>query len=199
MKNCLAEAFEQRRSIYQIGNQETVSGNRIAEIVEGMVKHCPSAFNSQSGRVVVLLGEHHHKLWQIVEDTLRKIVPAEKFEPTKEKIASFDKGYATVLFFEDQSVVEALQDKFPAYAQNFPLWSLQSSGMLQYMVWTALEKEGLGCSLQHYNPLIDLMVAEEWDLPNSWRLVSQMPVGSVEAPAGDKSFESIEKRVKVFK
>lgn len=199
MKNCLAEAFEQRRSIYQIGNQEIVSGNRIVEIVEEMVKYCPSAFNSQSGRVVVLLGEHHHRLWQIVEETLRKIVPAEKFGPTKEKIASFDKGYATVLFFEDQSVVESLQDKFPTYAQNFPLWSLQSSGMLQYMIWTGLEKEGLGCSLQHYNPLIDLTVAEEWDIPNSWRLISQMPIGNVEAPAGDKSFEPVEKRVKVFK
>ncbi len=105
----------------------------------------------------------------------------------------------TILFFEDQSEIEALQDKFPAYAQNFPLWSLQSSGMLQYMVWTALESLGLGCSLQHYNPLIDLDVAKEWGVPTSWKLISQMPVGSVEAAASEKTFESIEKRVKVFK
>ena len=27
--------------------------------------------------------------------------------------------------------------------------------MLQLVVWTALEAEGLGATLQHYNPLID--------------------------------------------
>lgn len=199
MEGCLAEAFENRRSIYQLGNERIVSENRIVEIVEQMVKFCPSAFNSQSGRVAVLLGENHHKLWQIVENTLRKVVPAEKFSSTKEKIDSFDNGYATILFFEDQNVVESLQDRFPDYAHNFPLWSLQSSGMLQYMVWTALENQGLGCSLQHYNPLIDLDVAKEWGLPASWKLISQMPVGSVEAVAGEKSFEPVEKRVKVFK
>lgn len=75
----------------------------------------------------------------------------------------------------------------------------QSSGMLQYMVWAALENEGAGASLQHYNPLIDDAVAAEWKLPASWKLISQMPVGSREAPAGEKTFESIEKRVKVFK
>ena len=36
----------------------------------------------------------------------------------------------------------------PALAQAFPAWSLHQSGMLQYIVWTALEKEGLGASLQ---------------------------------------------------
>ena len=92
-----------------------------------------------------------------------------------------------------------LQRNFPLYADNFPLWSLQSSGMLQYMVWAALENEGAGASLQHYNPLIDDAVAAEWKLPASWKLISQMPVGSREAPAGEKTFEPIEKRVKVFK
>lgn len=36
----------------------------------------------------------------------------------------------------------------PALAQAFPVWSLHQTGMLQYIVWTALEKEGLGASLQ---------------------------------------------------
>lgn len=53
--------------------------------------------------------------------------------------------------------------------------------------------EGAGASLQHYNPLIDDAVAAEWKLPASWKLISQMPVGSREAPAGEKTFEPIEK------
>lgn len=36
----------------------------------------------------------------------------------------------------------------PALAQAFPVWSQHQTGMLQYIVWTALEKEGLGASLQ---------------------------------------------------
>lgn len=37
----------------------------------------------------------------------------------------------------------------------FPAWSQQTSGMHQLVVWTALKEEGLGTSLQHYNPLLD--------------------------------------------
>lgn len=68
---------------------------------------------------------------------------------------SFKAGYGTVLFFEDQSIVKSLQEQFALYADNFPIWSQQTSGMHQLVVWTALEGEGLGATLQHYNPLID--------------------------------------------
>ena len=106
---------------------------------------------------------------------------------------------STILFFEDMDIVRGLQEKFPLYADNFPKWSLQSNGMLEYIVWTALAEKNIGASLQHYNPLIDEVVAKEWKLPESWQLLAQMPFGSIEAPADDKSFEPIEKRVKVFK
>ena len=129
----------------------------------------------------------------------KKIVSADKFAATAAKIDSFAAGYATILFFEDQAVVKNLEEKFPLYADNFSPWSLQSSGMLQYMVWVSLENEGAGASLQHYNPLIDDAVIKEWNLPPTWKLISQMPVGSKELPADEKTFEPIEKRVKVFK
>lgn len=32
--------------------------------------------------------------------------------------------------------------------------------MLQ-LVWTLLEAEGLGCNLQHYNPMIDARISEQ--------------------------------------
>lgn len=78
--------------------------------------------------------------------------------------------------------VETLQKNFPSYAENFPIWSMQSAGMLQYAVWTALSQEGLGASLQHYNPLIDASVHAEFQLPASWKLLAQMPFG---APASE--------------
>jgi len=199
MKDNLYEAMEARRSIYALGRQETVSEDKIISVVTHAVKYCPSAFNSQSGRVAVLFKQQHLRLWEIVKQCLKKVVPSEKFAATEAKIDSFAQGFATVLFFEDQSVVESLEKEFPLYADKFSQWSLQSSGMLQYMVWISLENEGLGASLQHYNPLIDAEVHREWKLPETWALISQMPVGSMEAPAGMKSFEAVEKRVKVFK
>ncbi|MCJ8014852.1 nitroreductase family protein [Paenibacillus sp. KQZ6P-2] len=191
-------AIKERRTIYGISKDVAVSDEKIMEIVNEAVKHTPSSFNSQSARVVVLLGEQHDKLWNLTEQTLKAIVPAENFAPTADKMAAFRSGYGTVLFFEDNAVIEGLQSQFESYKDNFPIWSLQSSGMLQLVIWTALEAEGLGASLQHYNPLIDQKVASEWNLPASWKLMAQMPFGKVVAPAGEKQFQPLEDRVKVF-
>ena len=100
------EALKERRSIYAISKESGVSNERIQEVINEAVLHTPSAFNSQSARVVVLFGENHNKLWDITEASLKKIVPEENFAPTKEKIDSFRNGYASVLFFEDQNVVK---------------------------------------------------------------------------------------------
>lgn len=197
--DCLAEAVVKRRSIYQLGKDEIVSPQKIIEMINTAVKYAPTAFNSQSARVVVLFGENYKKFWQMVMAKLREIVPAEKFAATEDKINSFMQGYGTVLFFEDEAVIEALQKKFPLYQDNFPKWSLQSGGMLQFIIWTMLEKAGLGASLQHYNPLIDADTAKMFDIPATWKLLAQMPFGSVAAPADEKTFLPLEERIKVFK
>jgi uncharacterized protein len=192
-------AVEKRRSIYGISKDIDVTDDRIQEVINHAVKHTPSSFNSQSGRVVVLLGEHHNKLWDITTETLRKIVPADSFSATEEKMNGFKNGYGTVLFFEDQAVVEGLQKQFELYKDNFPVWSEHSNGMLQYVIWTALEIEGLGANLQHYNPIIDDEVKQEWNVPSSWKLIAQMPFGKKVAEAGDKDFMPLEERIKIFK
>ena len=192
-------AIEKRRSLYAINNEKVVSEDRVQEIVEFAVKHTPSAFNSQSARVVVLFGEQSNKLWTLTTETLRHIVPAENFASTQEKMDMFNAGYGTILFFEDQSVVEGLQSQFDLYADKFPIWSYEASGMLQLVVWTALEAEGLGATLQHYNPLIDDEVKATFNIPDSWRLTAQMPFGKPVAPAGEKQYNPVEDRVKVYK
>jgi uncharacterized protein len=192
-------AVEQRRSIYGISKDINVTDDRIQEVIDHAVKHTPSSFNSQSGRVVVLLGEHHNKLWDITTETLRKIVPADSFSATEEKMNGFKNGYGTVLFFEDQAVIEGLQKQFELYKDNFPVWSEHSNGMLQYVIWTALEIEGLGANLQHYNPIIDDEVKQEWNVPSNWKLIAQMPFGKKVAEPGDKDFMPLEERIKVFK
>jgi len=67
------------------------------------------------------------------------------------------------------------------------------------MLGTALELEGLGATLQHYNPLIDDEVKAAWHIPSSWKLIAQMPFGNPVSPAGEKEFQPLSERVKVFK
>ncbi|EOR28018.1 MULTISPECIES: nitroreductase family protein [Clostridium] len=193
------DAIKERRSIYSISKESPISDEKIKEIVEYSVKHVPSSFNSQSSRAVVLLGESHDKLWDITMEALRKIVPEENFASTEQKVNSFKAGYGTVLYFEDFNVIEALQNQFALYKDNFPVWAEQTSGMLQFAIWTALSMEGLGATLQHYTELIEVEVKREFNLPSSWKMVAQMPFGKGTAPAGEKEFTSIEERVKVIK
>lgn len=198
MSKNFREAIENRRSVYAISKETTISQEEIKNIVEHSIKHVPSSFNSQSARVVVLFGEQHDKLWEITRETLRKIVPEQAFASTSEKIDSFKNGHGTVLYFEDQAVVEDLQEQFALYKDNFPIWSLQSNGMLEFAIWTELESAGLGASLQHYNPLIDEEVKAQWNLPDKWKLLAEMPFGKPLAPAGEKAFLPLEDRVKLF-
>ena len=132
----IKQLVENRRSYYAIDKSSPISDQEIRDIIEHAVKYVPSAFNSQSARVVLLLGENHDKLWEITRETLRKIVPADSFSSTDDKINGFKNGYGTILFFEDEEVIEGLQEQFSLYKESFPVWSLQSSGMLQYTVWS---------------------------------------------------------------
>lgn len=198
MTRTFTEAMANRRSIYALGNRKTIEDEKIRSLVEFAVKNVPSAFNSQSARVVLLFGAESNRFWTITRETLKKIVPSDAFSKTAEKLSSFDAGLGTVLFFEEQAIVEKLMDGFPLYKDNFPIWSLESNGMLEFAIWTSLEDAGLGASLQHYNPLVDDAVRKAWDLPSSWKLVAEMPFGSVEGAAGDKDYSPIEERVKVF-
>ncbi|MDO4694547.1 MAG: nitroreductase family protein [Eikenella sp.] len=194
----LQQAAQTRRSVYALNKNLPLPAAEVVEIIRHAVLHTPSSFNSQSTRVVVLFGAEHEKLWQFAEDALRAIVPAESFDPTRKKLDGFKAAAGSVLFFEDQTVVNSLQARFPAYADNFPVWAEHTDAMHQYAVWTTLAAAGIGASLQHYNPLIDDAVAKEWRIPADWTLRAQMVFGGIEKPAGKKTFEPLEGRLKVF-
>ena len=58
--------------------------------------------------------------------------------------------------------------------------------MHQYMLWTAFETEGLGCNLQHYNPLPDEEVQKVWGVPKEWEAKGQLVFGQPQAGARDE-------------
>lgn len=198
MTKTFQEAMAHRRSYYALKNESPITDNEIIDIVHSAVKHVPSAFNSQSTRVVVLLHDKHQRVWEITKDVLRKIVSAEAFGNTKNKIeSSFQSGYGTLLFYEDQRPVKALQEQFPRYADNFPIWSQHTNAMHQFAIWTMLEDAGFGVSMQHYNPLIDELVAKEFNIPAEWTLIAQMPFGAPAGEPGEKDYQPLSDRVLV--
>ena len=196
MKQEFTDLLKRRRSRYDLTGKSTLPREEIIKLVQDCVKHTPSPFNSQSTRVLLLCGVRHKQFWDIVRHELQQVIPAEKFAPTEEKVASFSAAYATLLFFEDWHIVESLQAQFPAYKDSFPLWAYQANAMAEFAVWTALAENGMGASLQHYNPLVDLEVHRQFHVPLDWKLIAQMPFGVALHPhAPEKTFLPLEERV----
>ena len=189
-----------RRSIYALGDNLSQTPEEIFDLVKQTIKNSPTAFNSQTVRVVVLFGKSSDKVWEIVEDALRKIAKSpDAFEQTKSKIDSFKAGYGTILYFTDTTIVHQLENDYPSYAANFANWAEQGLGGAQQAVWTALAEQGIGASLQHYNPLIDDAIHQVFNLAADWQLRAEMPFGSIEAPAGEKAQLDDEEMFKLIK
>lgn len=189
-----------RRSIYALGDNLSQTPEEVFDLVKQTIKNSPTAFNSQTVRAVVLFGKSSDKVWEIVEDALRKIAKSpDAFEKTKAKIDSFKAGYGTILYFTDTTIVHQLENDYPSYAANFANWAEQGLGGAQQAVWTALAEQGIGASLQHYNPLIDDAIHQAFNLPADWQLRAEMPFGSIEALAGEKTHLDDEEMFKLIK
>lgn len=201
MSGTFASLAEKRRTFYNLGKTLPVSDDAVIEIIKEAIRQAPSAFNSQSSRALILLGKEHEKFWELTREQLRKLVPADKFQPTSDKMDGFAAAAGSVLFFEDQDVVKGLQESFPSYADNFPVWSEHSTGIAQHAVWLALAEKGLGVNLQHYNPLVDADVQAQWNVPASWKLRAQLNFGSIaaETPVAAKTFIENDERFIIAK
>ena len=182
--------FSERRSVYTLSGESTISDERLEELVQEVLLAAPSAFNTQSTRIVVLLSDQHRKLWDIVHAALKPFVEGEQAVVTATKIKGFQRAYATILFFEDPRPYEPLAS-FKIYADKFESWRDQTNAMHQLLLWTAISSEGLGGNLQHYNPLVDDEVKKAWSIDADWKLLSQLvigkPVGDPPAPKEKKS------------
>lgn len=198
MKEEMLKLAKKRRTIYALGRDVKQDKQELTKLIEDVMKEAPSAFNSQSTRAVIAFGAAHDRIWEIVRAALQKVMKdAAAFKNTSAKIDGFQAAFGTVLTFTDMDVVHNLEEQFPTYADNFYDWSEQAVGNANFIVWTALAENGIGANLQHYNPLIDAAIAKEFNLPQSWKLRSQMPFGSIKAPAGEKEFMADDQRFKV--
>lgn len=199
MVNEFLNLIEQRRTIYALAKNVAQTPEYLTDLIQRTIRESPSSFNSQSSRAVILFNAEHEKFWNFVNQELQTYATDEAAAvKTAAKMDSFAAGVGTVLFFEDMSVVEDLQTRFALYAENFPIWAEHSTAMAQFATWTALHTEGLGASLQHYNPIVDKQVHAEWDIPKNWKLRAQLVFGSIEAEAKAKTYIEDTERFKVF-
>lgn len=196
--HALHDAHKNRRTVYTLNNQLPVAKQSVIDAVEHAILHTPSSFNSQSTRILVLFGEEHQKLWDMCSVQLKAIVGDGDFSATKDKMASFRAAAGTILFYEDQTVVKELQKQFPTYADSFPVWSEHTNAMHQYAIWVALRQMGIGANLQHYAPVFEKQVANEFNVSSNWQLIAQMPFGGIVEPAGEKSFKPVSERMRVL-
>lgn len=200
MSNQFLDLINKRRTIYAIGKNVEHTPEYLTDLIQNAIKQSPSSFNSQSSRAVILFNAQHEKFWGFVKDKLKSYAKDEAAAAkTDAKMDSFAAGVGTVLFFEDMDVIAGLQEKFPSYAENFPIWAEHSTAIAQFAVWSALHVDAVGASLQHYNPIVDEQVHAEWDVPANWKLRAQLVFGSVEDEPNSKGYIDDAARFKVFK
>ena len=192
------ETIKQRRSIYQLSSSLDYSKEEITKLVNEIVVESPTAFNMQSCKVILIFGNAHKKVWDITTTTLKAQIPEDKFGPTKDKMEMFKNAAGTILFFEDDNIVNQYKEQFPTYAASFDMFAAHGLGILQGNIWNALAEKHIGANLQHYNPLIDEEVKREWNVPEGWRLVSQMVFGKIEEVPEPKEKLAASERVLVF-
>lgn len=190
--------LKKRCSIFELGKKVEHSQAYIAEFIQESVRCCPSAYNSQSTRIVVLFGESHQKFWDLVKEVQRKNVAGHVFEAVAWKIDQCVAAFGTVLFFEDQATIQQLQKKMPLSAEDFPVWSEQTSGMAQFAVWTSIADAGMGASLQHYNPAIDYTVSEYFGIDPNWLMRAQLVFGSIEGNAPKRVEPEDKERFRIY-
>jgi len=200
-----SDAIKLRRSIYALNNTSPISNEKIVQIVKDAMHHVPSSFNSQSARLLVLLGADHTKFWEMAMSCHHEAAGSDtaKWERTNPRMEGLKKAYGTIVFYEDSATVRQFQDKFPAYHDIFPEWSVQSGGMHQFVLWTALEAEGLGANLQHYQVVesVSKKASEIWGVDKDWDMAAQLVFGGVEdggRPTEAKEKKSTDETVKVF-
>ena len=172
--------------------QTLTTQDEVIKKIETLTELVPDAFNMKSARVIVTLNDKQNQLWDTIYNAFEGKV-------AREKIDGFKAAAGTVLYFIDNNVVKTMQEKFPLYASNFPIWANQANGMLQIAIWTALRELNIGANIQHYNPVIDKAVAKLFDVPENYILIAQMPFGGIIEEPDPKDKEDISLRVKVKK
>ena len=185
------EIIKKRRSYYNLSEDVDLSNEEIKYLVEDVLNTTPSHMNAQTTRVVLLFDEKSKEFWNKVNETFDNKIKEEKFH-------GFYHAKGTALFFIETDEIKKQEKDIPSYKEYFETWGHHSAAMLELNLWQALRDENIGASNQHYNPVIDSWVKEDYDLPDSWELIAEMPFGKIEEEPEAKEKKPIGEILKVF-
>lgn len=192
------DLVEKRRSIYALGTDSEYSKKDIEKRIREVVKQVPSAFNSQTTRVVVLFDEANNKFWDHIYNVQKDILDGGMQDWMSGVVTGAKNGIGTVLFFEDLDAAK----KMPTEGARTEAYKQNNNANAQYAVWLALAEMDLGASLQHFNvgyeQGFDKATREMFNLPETYEMIAQMPFGSIEQEAGEKEHIDTDVQVKVF-
>jgi predicted oxidoreductase (fatty acid repression mutant protein) len=76
-----------------------------------------------------------------------------------------------------------------------------AAGMLQYMVWTALECAGMGANLQHFpqlSPVTAPVIGDVLGTPKNWVVSAMIPFGEKTAEAAPRTYNAVDDKVLVI-
>lgn len=86
-----------RRSVYSLNSNSPISDKRIQDLTYQTLRGVPSAFNSQSTRIVVLVKAEHRKFWDMTKETfLADIEDEEAKKSLGGKLEGYKNAYGSV-------------------------------------------------------------------------------------------------------
>lgn len=180
------EAMEARRSIRTLSRDANVGREEVVALIEQALTWVPSGYNMQAVRLLLLTGREHQRFWNESFETLMQGKDEAARAKTRKKFDGFAGGMGTVLFFDDMDTLARIQAENPKYASTMEEWMYHGQGMMQYGIWTGLVDLGLAVCIQHYNPIVDTLVAVNWNVPEHWTLRAQMPFGGPQESPGPR-------------
>lgn len=93
----VVDLAKNRRTYYKLSADLPITKERVQEVVNELVLHCPTPYNAQATRVVILFGDEHKRLWQIVSEVMEPILaPKIGVEAFTERFTGFKNSAATV-------------------------------------------------------------------------------------------------------
>lgn len=193
------QVIKDRRSIYAIGNNSEHSIEDIVASIRETQKDVPTAFNSQTSRLVILNGESNTKFWDLILEVQESVLDKATWDFMSPIMHGAKNGIGTVLFFEDRDAVA----KMPTQGARTEAYKQNNSANSQYATWLALAEMNLGGSLQHFNvgyeQGFDKAIREMFNLPDSYELIAQLPFGSIEQAADAKDYMDTNVQVQLIK
>ncbi|XJS10755.1 nitroreductase family protein [Aerococcaceae bacterium WGS1372] len=192
------QLVKNRRSIYALGTNSDFSIDEIVASIRETQKDVPTAFNSQTSRLVIVTSEANTKLWNLILDVQKDVLDQATWDFMSPIMEGAKLGMGTVLFFEDRDAVATM----PTQGQRTEAYKQNNSANAQYATWLALTEMNLGGSLQHfsvgYEQGFDKAIREMFNLPESYELIAQMPFGSIEQEISEKEYIDSEVQVQVI-